>query len=216
MERLPPLPLRTSFVIATKSIRARFLRSMVTTMSLVLAVAFLCYVQAGTDLANGLLRSGHPQAVQILHHAGYDVDPGAFSISESAKQQWLVLLSLLVCVVGIVNAQLMAVSERFREIGTMKCLGAMDGVVMRLFLIEAGLQGLVGSAAGAIVGLLVALLGGLFTLGLPIFADFPLADLMLTAVKAIAIGGGLSLIGVVYPAITAARMEPVAAMRVEQ
>jgi len=216
MERLPPLPLRTSLVIAAKSIRARFLRSLVTTMSLVLAVAFLCYVQAGTDLANGLLRSGHPRAVQILHHAGYDVAAGALTISESAKQRWLVMLSLLVCVVGIVNAQLMAVSERFREIGTMKCLGAMDGVVMRLFLIEAAIQGLAGSAVGALIGLLIALLGGLFALGTVIFVDFPLAALMLTALKAIAIGGGLSLLGVVYPAITAARMEPVAAMRVEQ
>jgi len=216
MERLSALPLAKSVEIAFKSIRARFFRSLVTTMSLVLAVAFLCYVQAGNELANGLLHSDHPGALRILLHAGYDVNADSTSIGESAKQQWIVILSLLVCVVGIVNAQLMAVSERFREIGTMKCLGALDSVVMRLFLIEAGLQGMVGSAAGAVLGIVVALLGALITLGTPVFSFLPIGALMLTALKAIGIGCLLSLVGVIYPAITAARMEPVEAMRVEQ
>ena len=216
MERLPALPLTKSVDIAFKSIKARFFRSLITTMSLVLAVAFLCYVQAGNDLANGLLHSDHPKAMQILIHAGYDVNTNSTSIGESAKQQWIVILSLLVCVVGIINAQLMAVSERFREIGTMKCLGALDSVVMRLFLIEAALQGLAGSAVGALLGIIVALLGALVTLGTPVFSALPLGALALTALKAIGTGCLLSLIGVVYPAITAARMEPVEAMRVEQ
>jgi len=214
MERLTALPLAKSVEIAFKSIKARFFRSLITMMSLVLAVAFLCYVQASNELANGLLHSDHPKARQILLHAGYDVNDSS-SIGESAKQQWIVILSLLVCVVGIVNAQLMAVTERFREIGTMKCLGALDSVVMRLFLIEAGLQGLAGSAAGALVGIVVALLGALFTLGTPIFSTLPVAGLLLTALKAIGIGCLLSLVGVIYPAITAARMEPVEAMRAE-
>ncbi len=216
MERLTALPLAKSVEIAFKSIKVRFFRSLITTMSLVLAVAFLTYVQAGNDLANGLLQSEHPKRLQVLIHAGYDVDDNASSIGESAKQRWIVILSLLVCVVGIVNAQLMAVTERFREIGTMKCLGALDSVVMRLFLIEAGLQGMAGSLAGALLGGGVAVLAGLFTLGTPVFAAFPLADLSQTLLKAIGMGCFLSLVGVMYPAITAARMEPVEAMRVEQ
>jgi hypothetical protein len=215
MERLSALPLAKSVEIAFKSIRARFFRSLLTTMSLVLAVAFLCYVQASNDLANGLLHSDYPKALQILLHAGYDVNEST-SIGESAKQQWIVILSLLVCVVGIVNAQLMAVTERFREIGTMKCLGALDSVVMRLFLIEAGLQGMAGSVVGALIGIVVALLGALLTLGLPVFVTLPLVAIGLTALKAVGVGCLLSLIGVIYPAITAARMEPVEAMRAEQ
>ena len=48
------------------------------------------------------------------------------------KERWILFLSLLVCVVGIVNTQLMAVADRFREIGTMKCLGALDRFILRL------------------------------------------------------------------------------------
>ncbi len=49
---------------------------------------------------------------------------------------WLVVMSLLVCTVGITNSMLMAVTERFKEIGTMKCLGALDSFVVLLFLLE--------------------------------------------------------------------------------
>ncbi len=216
MERLTPLPLTKSIEIAYKSIRVRFFRSLITTTSLVLAVAFLCYVQICNELANGLLHSGAPKALQALIHGGYDITPLTTSIGESAKQQWIVVLSLLVCVVGIVNAQLMAVTERFREIGTMKCLGALDSVILRLFLIEAIMQGLVGASIGTLLGLTGGLLSSLLSLGSIIFSSFPAGPILLTMAKATLIGCGLSLIGVILPAIQAARMEPVAAMRVEQ
>ncbi|WP_028585395.1 ABC transporter permease [Desulfogranum mediterraneum] len=216
MDRLPPLPLAKSFEIAYKSIKARFFRSLITTTSLVLAVAFLCYIQVCTDLANALLASGTPEAIQALIRGGFDLSDQTGTIGESAKQQWLVVLSLLVCVVGIVNAQLMAVTERFREIGTMKCLGALDRVVLLLFLIEASLQGLVGASAGALLGAIAGVLSSLASLGSMILTDFPWTAILSTTLKATLIGCLLSLIGVIYPAIKAARMEPVEAMRVEQ
>lgn len=216
MQRLVALPFSTSVTIAFKSIKARFFRSLITTISLVLAVAFLCYVQAETDIANGVLHGQDPGAADALIKAGYMVEPGAISIGETAKQQWLVVLSLLVCVVGIVNAQLMAVTERFREIGTMKCLGALDRFILRLFMLEAVIQGFAGSAAGALIGLLAALISQTLSIGPVIISSLPLAVLLLTAAKAIGTGCLLSLIGVTYPAITAARMAPIEAMRVEQ
>ena len=82
--------------------------------------------------------------------------PGATSIASTAKQRWIVFLSLLVCVVGIINAQLMSVTERFREIGTLKCLGALDRFIVRIFVIEATMQGLAGGIIGALLGVLVA------------------------------------------------------------
>ena len=83
-------------------------------------------------------------------------------------------MSLIVCVVGIANSMLMAVTERFREIGTMKCLGALDGFVVRLFLLESGFQGFSGALIGALIGTLGAVLLGLKDYGLDLFFYFPL------------------------------------------
>lgn len=216
MKRLIILPFRKSIEIAYQSIKVRFFRSLVTTMSLVLAVAFLCYMRTTHDFAQGLLASGDPGAYQTLITAGYDINHGDQSIGASAKQQWIVFLSLLVCIVGIINAQLMSVTERFREIGTMKCLGALDRFVVRLFILEALMQGLAGSIAGTVLGVIAATLSSLVNLGSASVAGVQLSSLLLSMVIAAATGTVLSLAGVVYPAIIAARMQPVEAMRVEQ
>ena len=216
MKRLIALPYRKSLEIAFQSIRVRFFRSLVTTMSLVLAVAFLCYMRACNDFAQALLHSGDIGAFQILVKAGYDVSFGADSIATSAKQRWIVTLSLLVCIVGIINAQLMSVTERFREIGTMKCLGALDRFIVRLFILEALMQGLVGSVTGSILGVLAATASSALNLGAGIFLSFPWHALIYSMLISTLVGTGLSLLGVIYPAIIAARMQPVEAMRQEQ
>ncbi|MBD3240450.1 MAG: FtsX-like permease family protein, partial [Chitinivibrionales bacterium] len=60
------------------------------------------------------------------------------------RSMWIITISLLVTVIGISNAMLMSVTERFREIGTMKCLGALSAFVRFMFLIESGFMGVVG------------------------------------------------------------------------
>lgn len=216
MSRIVGLPLAKSFEIAYKSIRVRFFRSLVTTMSLVLAVAFLTFTQTGNDLASGLLSSDNPVILQKLSKAGYDFYPGDTTVTSSAKQRWIVVLSLLVCVVGIINAQLMSVTERFREIGTLKCLGALDRFIVRIFVIEAAIQGLAGSIAGTLLGVTVAVAAGLLKYGISTLSLLPLANITSTIIFGIATGTILSLLGVLYPAIIAAKMQPVEAMRVEQ
>lgn len=215
MKRLIALPFRKSLEIAYQSIRVRFFRSLVTTTSLVLAVAFLCYMRSCNDFAQGLLNSGDISGYQALVKAGYDVSFGSDVVAASAKQRWIVTLSLLVCIVGIINAQLMSVTERFREIGTMKCLGALDRFIVRLFVLEALMQGLAGSSAGAILGVISAAISSAVTLGTSIFSSFPWAALFFSMLLSVIVGTGLSLIGVIYPAILAARMQPVEAMRLE-
>ena len=210
------LPFRKSLEISLKSLRVRFFRSLITVLTLVLAVAFLCYVLVSSDVASGMLRSGDPGLREMLGKAGYDLRPGMTETGSSSTERWIVLLSLLVCTVGIVNAQLMAVTERFREIGTMKCLGALDSFVLRLFLLEAGIQGGIGAAAGALMGALAALLAGLARFGTASLSTVSGADLAASLAMAAATGLLLSLAGVVYPAIVAARMQPVEAMRVQE
>ena len=214
--RLVVLPFGKSVEIAYQSIKVRFFRSMITTLSLVLAVSFLSFIQIGVDSANGLLSTGNPTYRQALVRAGYDLAPEDQTADSSPKQRWLVVLSLLVCVVGIVNAQLMAVTERFREIGTMKCLGALDRFILRLFLLEAGMQGVAGAVIGAVLGAIFSILVSLLKFGWPVMTNLPLAQAGGSLLWSVFIGCLLSLLGVLYPAVIASRMQPVEAMRVEQ
>lgn len=218
------LPFRKSFEISVKSLRVRFFRSLITVASLVLAVAFLSFILIGGDMATGMLQSGQPELRSALLKAGYDVNPMPVdnpaappeTVGASAKERWIVILSLLVCTVGIVNAQLMAVTERFREIGTMKCLGALDSFVLRLFLLEAGMQGLAGSIIGALTGILIGVLAGLLRFGFDAVVWLPVRDMGFSFLIAVVVGVALSVLGVVYPAIVAARMRPIEAMRTQE
>ena len=215
MRRLVELPLRKSLQMACQSIRVRFFRSLVTTTSLILAVAFLSFTQSGNDIAAGLLTSRQAQYAEALIKAGYDIAPGNAKIGSSPKQRWIVFLSLLVCVVGIINAQLMSVTERFREIGTLKCLGALDRFIVRLFVIEAVLQGITGAVVGALLGAGAAVITSLARFGSASVIFLPWPDLAVTTLVAVGTGTLLSLLGVLYPAIIAARMLPVEAMRAD-
>lgn len=210
------LPFFKSVEIAFKSIKVRFLRSLITTLSLVLAVAFLSFSNVSIDVANGLLAGQDPNLRQALLRSGYDLQPEETEVGNSPKQRWIIILSLCVCVVGIVNAQLMAVTERFREIGTMKCLGALDRFILKLFLLEAGMQGLAGAGIGALAGGGFALLGGMLRFGFVVLENISFADAGMSMLTAVGVGLLLSLVGVLYPAMVAARMQPVEAMRAEQ
>jgi ABC-type antimicrobial peptide transport system permease subunit len=185
-------------------------------MSLVRAVSFLSFVRVSNDVANGMLDTHDNRMRQMLIRSGYDLAPADSSVGSSPKQRWIIILSLLVCVVGIVNAQLMAVTERFREIGTMKCLGALDRFVLRLFLLEAAMQGLAGAVAGSFVGAVFSLLNAVLYFGGAGVANLQMGDMLISILFSTGVGCLLSLLGVLYPAILAAKMQPVEAMRVEQ
>ncbi len=216
VDRLLVLPFKKSVEISLKSIRVRFFRSLITTISLVLAVSFLSFVSVSIDVANGLLSTRDLTLRQELIRSGYDIGPEDTSLGSTPKQRWIVILSLLVCVVGIVNAQLMAVTERFREIGTMKCLGALDRFILRLFLLEAGMEGLGGACVGAVAGALFSLINALLRFGTVAVTTLSWTDVALSVISGIGVGFLLSLAGVMYPAIVAAKMQPVEAMRIEQ
>jgi hypothetical protein len=66
------------------------------------------------------------------------------------------LIALLIASLGITNALLAAVRERRREIGVLKAIGARDRDVLRVFLLEAGMLGMIGGAVGTLLGLAIA------------------------------------------------------------
>ena len=137
------------------------------------------------------------------------------AINAGPKDIWLIVLSLLVCTVGIVNAQLMSVTERFREIGIMKCLGALDRIILRLFLIEALILGVLGAGAGGILGLSAAWAGSLVHFEDLAITRISLMPLLTQVFWAWGTGIGLSVLGVLYPAILAAKLQPVIVMKEE-
>jgi len=148
------------------------------------------------------------------------VESGETSFSEgflgfSGRTLWLIGVSFVVCIVGIANAMLMSVMERFREIATMKCLGATDSFVMALFVLESCTQGVVGGAAGAVLGLLLAVPFSVLRYGGLVWGMFPSHDILISSLVAIGTGVALAAIASVYPAHVAAKLVPMEAMRVE-
>lgn len=190
IERQISLPMSQAFKIAWRNITIRIARAAITGAGTMLGIAFLMSVFASNFVQQA-------QGIQI-------------SPAEQQKSAWLVVMSLLVSVVGITNAMLMSVTERYKEIGTIKCLGALDNFVVRIFLIESGLLGMVGSAIGAFFGTLFMLATGLSVLGklnwMGLLASFGICILL---------GTVLSIVAAVPPAMRAAKMPPADAMRTE-
>ncbi len=138
---------------------------------------------------------------------------GIFSLEQ--RTLWLILVSFLVCLVGITNTMLMSVTARFSEIATMKCLGAMDSFVMQLFVYEAMSQGLVGSALGVVLGLLLAFLRSTVGYGGLVFEAIHVGDIMLISVISFLTGIIIAALAAMWPSWTASRLAPMEAMRVE-
>ena len=145
---------------------------------------------------------------------GVPVTPTEIS-ADRIQTRWLLGLGLLVAFIGILNSMLMSVTERFREIGTMKCLGALDGFIVRLFLLESLLQGLVGTTLGIFAGVVLGLAAQTITYGHFAWKNVLVGDLTASMGVCFLVGLALTVAGAIYPAWKAARMQPIAAMRVE-
>ncbi len=117
-------------------------------------------------------------------------------------------ISLLVGGIGIMNVMLVSVSERKKEIGIRKAVGAKSRDIQTLFLVESVMLSLSGGLLGVIVG-------SILTWIIAYFSDWPFTLYVLPALAGFAVSVTTGVFFGFYPALRAARLEPMASLRNE-
>lgn len=129
------------------------------------------------------------------------------------------LIALITASLGIVNTMVMSITERRKEIGVLKSLGADEGDIRRLFLVESGVIGAIGTCVGIVFGWLITrIISAVAQMymrnqGIPGVDMFSLPVWLVLV--AVGIGVGVSVLAGSYPAARAARVDPVEALRGE-
>ena len=120
-------------------------------------------------------------------------------------------ISLLVAATSIFNVMMMSVTERIREIGILRSIGTRKNEVLRMFIYEAVILGLVGAAIGAIMSLILGWLVVLAMVGTTKY--FFTYQSLIYVPMAMVIGIAICIFSGVYPAWRAANLDPIEALR---
>jgi putative ABC transport system permease protein len=151
-----------------------------------------------TDPDNFTITKSDAFAKDLLENLSYIRSAGIF----------IGIITLLGAAIGLMNIMLVSVTERTREIGTLKALGATQGNIRRQFLLEAILIGQIGGAAGIILGILMG-----YGVGSAVGVVFSIPWLwIMVGVSTCAIVG---IVAGYYPAVKAAQLDPIEALRYE-
>jgi len=106
------------------------------------------------------------------------------------------------------NVMLVAVTERTKEIGVRRAVGATQSDILRQFLTESVLQCVAGGVVGIGIGFACAL-------ALRTFTSFPASVQLWVALLGVVLSSGIGIFFGIYPAMRAARLDPVVALRAE-
>jgi putative ABC transport system permease protein len=171
-------------------------------------------VAEGMALADGAMRTAH--RLHPGQESDYSIET-ADALIEFWKNLTRILFSVIPAIVGIgivvggiviMNIMLMSVTERTREIGVRKALGARSADIRRQFLVEAIVLASVGGLLGVATGWGLA---GLVSYLSPLPAKVTIWSIAL----ALSLGAGVGVLFGVYPASRAAKLDPIAALRQE-
>jgi len=194
-------PLSEALAMSAQSVRLRLGRMLIVLGGVALAVAFLTSLYVMKAVLEGFAKTVGDA------HGGSVVSMG----------RWWMAVAALIAVTGITNAMLMSVTERTKEIGTLKCLGATWRHILQIFLFEAAFMGILGGVLGAAAGTLLGVLSAAGQLGW----ELVLPELKNPMLFLGGVGWGtaasviLCLLSSVYPVYFAARIEAAEALRYE-
>jgi len=136
-------------------------------------------------------------------------------------------IALIVAAFGIANTMTMAIYERTREIGLMKAVGATNRDVMSIFLAEAGSIGLLGGIGGVLLGVglgkLIDLIAGTYLAAQAVQSGAVPSDVVISIIHtplwlpifALLFAAGVGVVSGIYPAVRAASLSPIAALKYE-
>lgn len=158
-----------------------------------------------------------------------NMELGVFSIADDLKEMKQVFLimdslfgaigtvALIIAALGIINTMIMSILERTREIGIMKAVGGSENQIKLIFFVEAAFIGLIGAIFGLILGWFVSRIANMIVNAKLLPLDTPAVDLfyfpLWLILGAVAFSVMVSLAAGLYPAIRAARVDPVKALR---
>ncbi|RLG63916.1 hypothetical protein DRO02_03460 [archaeon] len=175
--------LSDAIYFSRKSLIKRFTRSIITFLSIALAIAFLTVMEVAA----------------------------AIQASVESYGWWLAIIAILVCGVGITNSMFMSVNSRYKEIGTLKCLGAQDKHILIIFILESLILGFLGGIAGTFLGYIAAIIiysvDKVLSIGAIATVMYSFYSLLLAVI--------ISVVAAIAPAYKAAVLTPVEALRHE-
>lgn len=209
------LPWRLAMAICWLNVRNRLGRLSLVLVGIAIVVAFLMSSLTYHNLVSELMKQDNVHVRAVLEKAGLFANSAEALRKQADQRTWLMALSGVLCLVGITNTMLMSVTERIREIGTLKCLGALDRFVVRLFFLESILVGLIGSTIGAILGYFFTIIQVGLGLEFSMLSRQFCLNALMYAPVAVCVGTVLTVLAAIYPTYVAAKMKPVDAMRVE-
>lgn len=214
--RQPVLPWGVTIRMSWMNISHRPGRFLLIFVGIAVVVAFLISAFSSNTILSGLATVDDVHVRAVLQKLGVFGHDKAAQRQQADRETWLMALSCILCVVVIANTMLMSVTERVSEIGTLKCLGALDRFIVRMFLVESVFLGLVSSLLGVLIGYLLTILQLSLSLGFATLQQGPWVSPLLSGLP-LGVGAGtmITVLAAAYPAYVAARMRPVDAMRAE-
>jgi ABC-type antimicrobial peptide transport system permease subunit len=175
--------------MALSSLRLRIGRSLLTVLTIATSSAFMMYLLTM---------------------------PRQRDVTEQQSWTLMMVLALIVSTVGLLNTMLMSVTQRYREIGTMKCLGALDSFVLLSVLLEAVLLGAAGACIGIVAGFAISSLLAFADFGTGFVGQMRLSWFVAKIALVFVTAMTLTTVGASIPAWIASKMPPMDAMRGEK